>query len=172
MGQVTTENARRHIAPFNGPVEIGCRALCILTAAYPSAYRLERLVVFDYLVVHSDDVPGGPTGLHPQTPHRGGEIYVRRGVLQDGLLLYQSRGLVERTYAKGGIYFSATDKSAGFLDALTSEYVAGLRARAEWIVETFGPADKAELEAMVRERIGVWGAEFTMESVLWEERTS
>lgn len=169
---MTTEATPKYTPPFNGPVEIGLRALCILTAAYPDPYTLERLVVFDYLVVHSDDVPGGPTGLHPQTPHRGGEIYVRRGVLQDGLLLYQSRGLVERTYEKRGIYFSATDKSAGFLDALMSEYVIELRARSEWLVETCGLAGDAELGAMVRERSGAWGAEFTMESVLWEEGTS
>jgi hypothetical protein len=53
-------------APFNSAVEIGLRSLCLLTAAFPAAYSLQRLVVFDYLLVHSDDMPGGPPGLHPQ----------------------------------------------------------------------------------------------------------
>lgn len=157
------------VSPFNGPVEIGLRALCVLNKAFPAAYALHRLVVFDYFLVHSDDIEGGPEGLHPRTPHRGGEILVRRGVIQDGLTLYESRGLIERVYKDGGIFFAATEKSADFLDTLSTEYVAGLRDRADWVVDGFGALDDKELDLMVRERIGTWGAEFTMESVLWIE---
>jgi len=164
--------ASKFVSPFNGPVEIGLRALCVLTTAFPDVYALQRLVVFDYLLVHSDDIEGGPKGLHPQTPHRGGEILVRRGVLQRGLTLYESRGLVERIYKDGGIFFSATDRSADFLDTLNTEYLKGLRERADWVVDGCGLLNDAELDAMVRDRIGTWGAEFSMESVLWTEETS
>ncbi|MBZ4329738.1 MULTISPECIES: ABC-three component system middle component 2 [Myxococcaceae] len=169
---MTGEIPSHFFTPFNGPVEIGLRALCVLTAAYPTSYALQRLVVFDYLLVHSDDVPGGPAGLHPRTPHRGGEILVRRGVLQDGLSLYESRGLILRAYQEGGIFFSATDRSGGFLDTLSSEYLKGLRSRADWVVDSFGLLDGTELDAMIRESIGTWGAEFAMESVLWAEEAS
>lgn len=172
MGQMTGEFSRQFESPFNGPVEIGLRALCVLTNAFPSAYALQRLVVFDYFLVHSDDIEGGPQGLHPQTPHRGGEILVRRGVLQVGLMLYESRGLVERAYQDGGIYFAATDKSADFLDTLGTEYLRRLRERCDWVVEKFGLLDDAELEAVVGARIGRWGAEFSMESVLWTQEES
>jgi hypothetical protein len=169
---MTTETPTQFVSPFNGPVEIGLRALCVLTTAFPAAYALQRLVVFDYFLVHSDDVESGPEGLHPQTPHRGGEILVRRGVLQDGLTLYESRGLVERVYMDGGIFFAATDKSADFLDTLGTKYLEGLRERADWVVDTFGLLVDTDLDAMVRERIGTWGAEFSMESVLWTEEES
>ncbi len=162
---------RRYIAPFNGPVEIGLRALAILNSSYPDVYSLQRLVVFDYLIVHSDDVPDGPPGLHPQTPHRGGELLVRRGVLQRGLLLYQSRGLVEQRYEDSGVFFAATERSAAFLDVLRTEYVADLLERAAWLVGSFGKTPEADLEEMVRDRVGEWGAEFEMESVLWDEWT-
>ncbi len=168
---MTTE-ATHFISPFNGPVEIGLRALCVLTTAFPAAYALQRLVVFDYFLVHSDDIEGGPAGLHPRTPHRGGEILVRRGVIQDGLTLYESRGLIERVYKDGGIFFAATDKSADFLDTLSTEYLADLRDRADWVVDSVGALDDAELDAMVRDHIGTWGAEFAMESVLWTEEAS
>ena len=168
---MTTEIPRQLVSPFNGPIEIGLRALCVLTIAFPTAYALQRLVVFDYFLVHSDDIEGGPEGLHPQTPYRGGEILVRRGVLQDGLTLYESRGLVERVYKEGGIFFAATDKSADFLNALSTEYLKGLRERADWVVDRFGLLADGELEALVRERIGTWGAEFSMESVLWAEES-
>jgi hypothetical protein len=169
---MTIDAPRQFVSPFNGPVEIGLRALCVLTTAFPSAYALQRLVVFDYFLVHSDDIEGGPKGLHPQTPHRGGEILVRRGVLQEGLTLYESRGLVERVFKEGGIFFAATDKSADFLDTLSTDYLNRLRERADWVVEGFGRLDDTELDAMVRARIGTWGAEFSMESVLWIEEAS
>lgn len=169
---MTTEAPTQFVSPFNGAIEIGLRALCVLTTAFPSAYGLQRLVVFDYFLVHSDDIDGGPEGLHPQTPHRGGEILVRRGVLQEGLTLYESRGLVERVYKDGGIFFAATDMSADFLDTLSTEYLKELRKRADWVVESFGLLDDAGLDTMVRARIGTWGAEFSMESVLWTEEAS
>jgi hypothetical protein len=169
---MTIETPTHFVSPFNGPVEIGLRALCVLTTAFPAAYALQRLVVFDYFLVHSDDIEGGPEGLHPKTPHRGGEILVRRGVIQDGLTLYESRGLIERVYKDGGIFFAATDKSADFLDTLSTEYLKALRERADWVVDSFGLLDDAELDAMVRDRIGMWGAEFSMESVLWTEEAS
>jgi len=169
---VTTNIPPHFVSPFNGPVEIGLRALCVLTTAFPSAYALQRLVIFDYFLVHSDDIDGGPEGMHPRTPHRGGEILVRRGVIQDGLALYESRGLIERVYKDGGIFFAATDKSADFLNTLSTEYLTGLRERADWIVESFDALDDMDLDVMVRERIGTWGAELTMESVLWTEEAS
>lgn len=169
---MTEDTPSQFASPFNGPVEIGLRALCVLTTAFPNAYTLQQLVVFDYFLVHSDDIEGGPAGLHPRTPHRGGEILVRRGVLQDGLALYESRGLVEQIYKDGGIFFAATDMSADFLDTLCAEYVKGLRERADWVVDSFGLLDDAELDAIVRDHIGKWGAEFSMESVLWTEQAS
>jgi hypothetical protein len=169
---MTTGTSTKILSPFNGPVEIGLRALCVLTTAFPAAYALQRLVVFDYFLVHSDDIEGGPAGLHPQTPYRGGEILVRRGVLQEGLSLYESRGLVERVYKDGGIFFAATEKSADFLDTLSTEYLKGLRERADWVVDGFGLLDDADLDAIVRDSIGTWGAEFSMESVLWKEEAS
>ena len=168
---MTTDSPVRFTAPFNGPIEIGLRALAVLVEAYPSAMSLQRLVVFDYLLVHSDDVPDGPPGLHPKTPHRGGELLVRRQVLQEGLSLYRSRGLVDRQYTPKGLLFSATDTSASFLDVLQSPYAIELRARAVWLQATLGDVTDAKVEALVREHVGEWGAEFTMESVLWTEES-
>jgi hypothetical protein len=133
---------------------------------------LQRLVIFDYLMVHSDDLPNGPPGLHPKTPHRSGELLVRRQVLQDGLALFQSRGLATQLYATDGVYFSATESSAAFLDVLSSSYARELRQRAVWLQSTFGNVTDAHLEALARKHIVDWGAEFAMEAVLWAEDTT
>jgi hypothetical protein len=156
----------KNLPPFNGPIEIGLRALSLLCEAFPAQYSLQRLVISDYLLVHSDDLPGGPTGLHPKTPHRGGELLVRRAVLEQGLMLYQSRGLLERHYTVTGVMFTATERTAGFLDALSSVYAAELRERATWLVSLFGEVTDGELLKIANSQVGEWGAEFAMESVL------
>ena len=162
----------RHCATFNGPVEIGLRALCVLTAAFPSPFTLERLVVFDYLVVHSDDLPAGPKGLHPRTPSRAGEILVRRGVLQEGLSLYESRGLVATVYTPVGILFAATDSSGDFLDAMSTDYARHLRDRADWLVDRFVCLSDSDLVALVREQMSGWRAECAIESMPYPEEDS
>lgn len=157
-----------HTEPFNGPIEIGLRTLVILTEAFPAAYSLQRLVFSDYLLVHSDDADG-PQGLHPQTPRRSGELLVRRESLQRGLLLYQSRGLIERRYEPDGIIFAATEASMTFIDVLESQYVSELRSRAEWLISRFHAMTDKQLDDFVKERLGSWGAEFEFESVLSED---
>lgn len=171
MDTMTESGSRPPAAPFNGPVEIGLRALALLTEGFPAAASLQRLVVYDYLVVHSDDVPGGPPGMHPKTPHRGAELLVRRAVLEQGLLLYQSRGLVERQYTEGGVMLAATERSASFLDALNSPYLRVLRERAAWVMSEFGGLTDVALSSIASEHIGEWGAEFEMESVLKLEKS-
>jgi hypothetical protein len=166
---MTAEMISRPVSPFNGPVELGLRALAVLSDAFPVGYSLQRLVIFDYLIVHSDDLPGGPGGLHPKTPYRGSELLVRRKVLQEGLLLYQSRGLVEQRFEEAGVFYCATERSAAFLDVLNAVYATGLRERAAWLVDSFGHLPEQELEQIVRMHVGEWGAEFEFESVLWSE---
>lgn len=168
---MTEQAPTRFVVPFNGPVEIGLRALAILSEAFPVVYSMQRLIVCDYLVVHSDDIADGPPGLHPKTPHRGGELLVRRNFLHNGLLLYQSRGLIERRFTQTGVFFSATEQTASFLDAMSTDYVTRLRQRASWLVARFGALSDTQMQEIVRENIGNWGAEFEMESVLWEEES-
>lgn len=159
----------RYIAPFNGPVEIGLRAISILNDSFPLGYSLQRLIIFDYLSVHSDDIEGGPAGLHPKTPHRSGELLVRREALQKGLELYMGRGLAEQRFQVSGVTYAATEVTGSFLDALQTEYVVDLRIRTSWLVDTFSTVSDDDLSFLVRENLGAWGAEFEMESVLWME---
>jgi len=161
----------RVLPPFNGPIEIGLRALNLLREAFPSACSLQRMVVLDYLLVHSDDLPGGPPGLHPKTPHRGGELLVRRAVLERGLILYQSRGLLERNFTESGVMFSATERAAAFLDTLSSEYSTDLEERAAWLVSFFKSTSDEDLLRLANSEAGEWGAEFEMESLLRAEDT-
>lgn len=159
----------RDPSPFNGPVESGLRAAVLLYEIHPKYASLQRLVVFDYLLIHSDDIAGGPPGLHPKTPYRSGELLVRRDTLRQGMLLYMSRGLIGDIYHESGIAYSATERTGAFLDALASNYTCALRQRAEWVINQFGGYSDQDLDMLVKEHLGEWGAEFEMDSVLWSE---
>ncbi|MEX0937334.1 MAG: ABC-three component system middle component 2 [Pirellulales bacterium] len=169
MGNTVTRDESRSPSPFNGPVESGLRAAVLLYAIHPEYASLQRLVIFDYLLIHSDDIPDGPPGLHPKTPYRSGELLVRRDTLRRGILLYMSRGLIGNHYRESGIAYSATERTGAFLDALASEYTCALRKRAEWVAERFDSYSDQDLDLLVKEHLGEWGAEFEMDSVLWSD---
>jgi hypothetical protein len=145
--------------PFNSPFEAGIRSVVILTAAFPSAFDLQRLVVFDYLTVHSGDADG-PQSLHPPVPLRSGELLVRRSLIERGLSLMQSRKLVARELLSSGISFKATEESEPFLSALSSNYLIQLRLRAAWAVEVFGSFNAEDLASRTSTLLKRWNTEF------------
>lgn len=145
---------------FNSAVELGLRALCVLVETHPRACDLQRLVLFDYLLVHSADVDGGPESLHPAIPQRGTEVLVRRAILEPGLALYTRRGLICTTAEADGFTYTASDRGSAFLDTLRAEYVAMLRERARWISATFGELPTSEIRRYVNMQLDRWGGQF------------
>lgn len=156
---------------FNTPIESGLRALFLLEAICPGECDLQRLVIYDYLLVHSDDVPSGPPALHPATPLRSGELLVRRTLVEHGLRLLIRKGLVAKKYNQRGIYFQAGKCAKPFVGYFESKYALRCSEISKWIVDRFQPMNDDELRAFMHENLGQWGAEFTRESVLWEEIT-
>lgn len=149
----------RGASPFNSPLETGIRALSILEAAHPEACDLHRLVELDYLVVHSGDV-GGPASLHAALPMRAGELLVRRGIIEQGLLLMASRGLVERVAGPSGIRYRAGEAAGPYMAALRAPYSVELRARALWAIKAFGHLGTDEIRAITNRFFNKWTSEF------------
>jgi hypothetical protein len=150
---------------FNTPLECGLRSVALLLAAYPLSCDLQRLVQYDYLIVHSGDVEGGPSSLHPATPHRSGELLVRRSLVQQGLDFMMQKQVVEQSFSEGGIRYIAAEYAAVFLGSLTSSYVGQLRERAEWVVGRFQGVTDDQLDEYMRMHWSEWGAEFVRESL-------
>src|SRR5579862_5090182 len=99
---------------FNTPLECGLRCAALLLATYPSTCDLQRLVQYEYLLVHSGDVRQGPPSLHPAAPHRSGELLVRRALIERGILFMMSRQVVwPRRQAKPVAPDSAAAKRTG-----------------------------------------------------------
>jgi hypothetical protein len=155
---------------FNSPLECGLRALALLEASgRDRACDLQRLVFFDYLLVHSADVLDGPPSIHPATPLRSGEALVRRQWLERGLLLMVSRELVLRNFSDTGIDYAASEITTAFLAYLEQPYTQQLRERAKWVVAQFGGYSSAELVSYFRENLDRWGGEFIYREIAEEE---
>jgi hypothetical protein len=150
---------------FSSPLELGLRTLFVLDASAENFYDLQRLVVYDYLLVHSGDA-NGPASLHPPTPYRSGELLVKRDLLREGMKLMVGRGLVAAKFSHVGIHFGRSSITSMFLAYCRDEYSMALRVRSAWLTRTFQSWSDAALESFVREHMDEWGGEFTNDSVL------
>jgi len=144
---------------FNSPLETGIRALTVLVAAYPRSFDLQRLMGFDHLVVHTGDI-GGPKSLHPKLPMRSAEMLVRRKLVESGLMLMASRGLVERIVDAQGIHYRAAELAASVMSSMTTPYFAALQECAGWAVKTFASLDDTIFRATMARFFDQWVEEF------------
>jgi hypothetical protein len=145
---------------FNSALEYGLRLLFVLDAANPEEPDLQRLISYDYLLVHSGDIEGGPPSLHPAVPFRGTELLIKRDLVRSGLDLMFARELVEKRLTGDGIVYRGSQLTRAFLALLKTPYAANVRARAQWVIESFSPMTDEALNLFMSGNIGRWGAEF------------
>lgn len=148
------------IQVLNSPLEVGLRALFVLTEAYPEALDIGSLVLLDHGILNSADL-GGPASLHPPLPGRSGELGMKRQLIEDGLQILIRSELTELTLDARGIQFRASEEAHGFTTLLQTPYASGLRERAKWIVELLLPADEASIRSRMRSVLGNWTEEFS-----------
>ncbi len=147
------------VSPLNGPLESAIRILTVLAEAYPRGLDLNRLVLLDHGLLHSEDL-GGPASLHPPVPIRSSELSVKRQQLTQGLDVLTRVGLVEMTATIGGIQFTATEQAQPFLNLLETAYARALADRARWVVDRYAALSDTELRDAIREVSGRWAEEF------------
>ena len=147
------------IQTFNSPIETGMRALILLAESYPEQLDLQRILEFDYIMVHTGDVDGPPS-IHPALPLRSGELLVRRQLIERGLMLLISRGLISRDATPNGFMYRAEDDAGPFLDSLSAEYLDDLKNRAVWVVDRFSEMSDQDIRIMLSNVYDQWSREF------------
>lgn len=160
MAQMRAANpkASRFVA-FNSPFELGVRMVYLLNSLQPTGGDLQKLVLLDYAVVYSDDL-GGPPSLHTPVPYRGSEYLSRRGLIEQGLYLMSTRGLVAVTLDEAGITYYAGATARTMVGALTSPYLRELDGRCRWAAERFSRLSSREMTERFARQGHLWGAEF------------
>jgi hypothetical protein len=144
---------------FNSPLEAGMRTVALLMASYPHSYDMQRLIAFDYLLVHTGDV-GGPDSLHPRSPYQSSEFLMRRKIVEQAVLLMMTRGLIAREDNQHGIKYKAGENANVFLSSLQSNYSKEIRARADWLSTNYGPLSDSEFNNKMRNIFDRWLVEF------------
>lgn len=157
MGQMKSPR-RRTLPVFNSPFELGIRMVYLLQSLGPKGADLQKLVLLDYAIVYSADL-NGPSSLHTPIPFRGAELLSRRELIEQGLYLMSTRGLVTASWDENGITYQAGEASRSMTSSLTSRYLRKLEARCDWVAKQFGKADSAELTAHFADSGHLWGAE-------------
>lgn len=155
MGQI---RRRAGAAVFNSPFELGLRMVYLLQALAPHGGDLQKLVLLDYAIVYSADLDG-PSSLHTPVPFRGAELLSRRELIEQGLYLMSTRGLVTADWDAHGITYFAGDLARTMTSSLASQYLRQLEARCQWAAEQFGQGDSVELTTQFAASGHLWGAE-------------
>lgn len=154
MGQVK----RQALPVFNTPFELGIRMVYMLQALLPYGADIQKLVLLDYAVVYSADL-NGPSSLHTPIPFRGSELMSRRELIEQGLYLMSTRGLVTANWGVDGITYFAGEVARTMTSALTSVYLHDLEKRCAWAAERYAEADSIALTAQFAASGHLWGAE-------------
>ena len=161
MGEVTTASKSR-VRVFNSPLETALRLLFIFNKSNRT-FDLQRLVYYNYLLIHSSDVPNAPKSIHADLPRRSCEMLVNRAVIKKALTVLISRGLIDVVYSKKGIEYRRNDATMLFSEYLKSSYSEKLRERSEWLSLEFDKRNDEELSRDVDANLGKWGSEFSVE---------
>lgn len=143
---------------FNTPFELGLRMVYLLTALRPRGADLQKLVLLDYAIVYSGDIDGPPS-LHTPGPLRGGELLGRRSLIEQGLYLMSTRGLVDANADETGIVYSTGMMAPALVGSLCSSYFQMLAERCRWVADKFGEEDSLALTNKFSDLGHRWGAE-------------
>lgn len=160
MDKIDHENI---VHPFNNSIETGLRVLAILDASFPKAIDINKLVYLDYIVVHSGDIDSTVPSLHPPVPYRSGEIQVRRSIIETGLELFISKGLIIKRYSNQGILYEASENSTPFLELLGESYSLKLLKRANWLAKNYVSLSDEQLKSLLLEKLSNQKDEFNFE---------
>lgn len=148
--------------PFNNPIEIGLRSLCILNEIYPTQLDVQSLIYIDYIIIHSGDFDSSMKSLHIPVPYRKSEIYIRRKLIQDSLNFFIKRALIEISYSTDGIRYVASEKSSPFIENLSENYTNDLLTRINWFIEKYNCFTENELKKLFEDKVDFMHSEFNL----------
>ncbi|WP_148359073.1 ABC-three component system middle component 2 [Peribacillus simplex] len=151
---------------FNAPLEVGLRTLVLLSYVKTNDYDIDRIVIFDYFILHARDIDAEQNNLHPSLPHRSTEIIIRRKLILEGLEILVSKGLVDIIYNNAGIFYKSNKMTDLFVNLLKSNYFIRLKNLTHWAISKYGEIDTQQLNSLINENVQLWGGEFEFEALV------
>lgn len=150
--------AKASVSIFNSPFELGLRMVFLLCALRPRVADLQKLILLDYATVYSGDL-GGPKSLHTPIPYRGNELLSRRSLIEQGLHLMSTRGLIDAKFDEQGISYFAGENALALVGSVSAPYFVELDERCRWAAMRFSEIDSIKLTQEFSDMGHRWGAE-------------
>ncbi|MGV0751429.1 ABC-three component system middle component 2 [Empedobacter brevis] len=148
--------------PFNNPLEVGLRLLCILNEAYPKKISLQSLIYVDYIIIHSGDFDSAIESIHAPVPYRESEIYIRRNLIKSSLDFLLNKSLIEISYDVNGITYLASENSTPFLENLSENYTLELIKRVDWFFNKYESINESILKNIFDKKNNLTQSEFNL----------
>lgn len=168
MEKINNVFEHRNINLFNTPLEVGLRMLYVLNTFKSIEIDMNTLVIFDYLLLNSNDFPQGPKSIHPSIPHRSTQMIIKPPILREGLNLMISKDLIDISFTDEGIKYKANELTGKIIELLDNTYSKQLLEISFWIKKQFENYDFKKLDLFVKNNIPNWGSEFIYESLIRE----
>ena len=149
---------------LNSPLELGVRTLVILTASFPRPLDVDRLVLMDYCLLHSADL-GGPDSVLPSISTRGGELGIKRSILEHGIQVMARAGMIEVVASTDGFMYRASEAAAPFLRLVGSPLLDRLTEVAVWAVADLGDLSTDGIRQRFRHIGDQWTEQWAEESL-------
>ncbi|MGZ7444255.1 ABC-three component system middle component 2 [Paenibacillus sp. TH7-28] len=147
---------------FNSPEEVGVRVLFILSLC-EKRMSSQRIMYYDYFILHLNDIDDMHSSLHPDNPNHSSEIAVKRNIVNKGLSLIISKGLIDVKYMKTGVYYQKNSLTDPFISLFSNGYVERLKKNIIVVNEKFSKFSDTQIYKYINKNIGSWTGEFEKE---------
>ena len=143
---------------YNTLNEVGARMLIILDSS-KVAMNLERLQVYDHVILHLGDINGNLPSIHPSNPSHSSEIIAKKQLIRSAITTMMLKGLVTIKCTSSGFAYAANKITAGFIQMLSSDYYKRVRANTEVVCELFSGYSDSRLKKLVNNGLQNWSGE-------------
>jgi len=151
-----------NVSIYNTSYEIGVRVLILLNFT-SGPIDLQRIIYYDYLMLHYGDVDEDYESVHPANPFHTTELYIRRELIQSALDLICKKGLTNIIFSNDGFLYEISSLGRNFIKCFESDYFAKLIKYAQLVTNRFDDFSVNDLNEFVSINVGKWKDEFENE---------
>lgn len=147
---------------YNTSYEVGVRVLILLNFT-SGPIDLQRIIYYDYLMLHYGDIDEDYESVHPANPFHTTELYIRRELIQSALDLICKKGLTNIIFSNDGFLYEISFLGRNFIKCFESDYFAKLIKYAQLVTNRFDDFSVHDLNEFVSINVGKWKDEFENE---------
>jgi len=136
---------------YNTSFEVAVRILVLITR-FDRCLDIQEIITYDYLMLHLADINKKCTSLHPDNPFHSIELYSRRKLVQDAVVLLASKGLLLSDCNINGISYRPTGISNKFLEYFESNYFNKLMENANVLNEKYSRMSITDINNLINQK--------------------